>query len=287
MITEQDLYAATGESVAPFGVDAVDIASGTSAMRILTFLDDPSFVQDAISNPHAAVVLASEEIADAVGTTNDIMVIRVPDPRWSFYTLCNYLTAHRPPSQPSVIHESARISPNAYVADHGVRIGAGVIVEPFATIHPHVELAESVIVRSGAVIGCPGFEHKRTSHGVLSVAHDGGVYVGARTEVGPLSNLAQGFQRRQTIVGVDTRIDSLSHVAHGCAIGDRVFLAAGVTVSGSVTVGSDAWIGPGATIMDGLSVGDRARVGLGSVVLKNVPPDGRVVGNPARGQIDG
>lgn len=284
MITEQELLAATGEVVSPFNADAVDIASGRSGEKIITFLDDSRFVQDVLDNPCVAVLLTSDALADSLATPISFEIVRVADPRWSFYTLCNFLTSRRPLPAASDIDESAVVSPLAFVADRGVRIGPGVVVEPFAVIHPYVELAAGVIVRSGAVIGCPGFEHKRTSHGVLSVAHDGGVYVGQRTEIGPLANLALGFQRRQTVIGADVRIDSLCHIAHGCVIGDRTFLASGASISGSVTLGADVWIGPGALVRDRVVVGDRSRVGLGSTVLKDVPPDGRVIGNPARAQ---
>jgi UDP-3-O-[3-hydroxymyristoyl] glucosamine N-acyltransferase len=71
-------------------------------------------------------------------------------------------------------------------------------------------------------------------------------------------------------------------VAHGGQLGDRVFMAAGAVTAGMVTVGDDAWIGPGAVVRDQLTIGRSARVSIGSVVLRDVPDDQVVVGNPAR-----
>ena len=49
-----------------------------------------------------------------------------------------------------------------------------------------------------------------------------------------------------------------------------------------VVIEDDVWIGPNATILKGVRVGARARVEPGAVVVSDVPPDSRVLGNPAR-----
>jgi acetyltransferase-like isoleucine patch superfamily enzyme len=49
-------------------------------------------------------------------------------------------------------------------------------------------------------------------------------------------------------------------------------------VNGNVAIGDRAWIGPGANIANSLSIGKRAHVGLGSTVIRDVAPDGRVLG---------
>ncbi|GHD65391.1 sugar O-acetyltransferase [Jeongeupia chitinilytica] len=49
-----------------------------------------------------------------------------------------------------------------------------------------------------------------------------------------------------------------------------------------ITVEDDAWIGGNAVICQGVTIGARAIVGAGAVVLRDVPPDTIVGGNPAR-----
>lgn len=49
-----------------------------------------------------------------------------------------------------------------------------------------------------------------------------------------------------------------------------------------VTIGSDVWVGAGALILPGVTIGDRSVIGAGAVVVKDVPSDTVVAGNPAR-----
>ena len=49
-----------------------------------------------------------------------------------------------------------------------------------------------------------------------------------------------------------------------------------------VTIGNDVWIGGGVTILAGVTIGDNVTVGAGSVVVKDIPSNVVVAGNPAR-----
>lgn len=56
----------------------------------------------------------------------------------------------------------------------------------------------------------------------------------------------------------------------------------GVESASPIRIGSDVWIGGGALVLPGVTIGDRSVVGAGSVVVRDVPPDCVVAGNPAR-----
>ena len=47
-------------------------------------------------------------------------------------------------------------------------------------------------------------------------------------------------------------------------------------------IGDDAWIGFNATILKGVKIGRGAIVAAGSVVVKDVPDNAIVAGNPAK-----
>ena len=57
---------------------------------------------------------------------------------------------------------------------------------------------------------------------------------------------------------------------------------AGLLDCAPIRVEAGAWIGAGAIILPGVTVGTGAIVGAGAVVTRDVPPDERVAGSPAR-----
>ena len=73
-------------------------------------------------------------------------------------------------------------------------------------------------------------------------------------------------------------------------IGNNVTLYQGVTLGGTgkdvgkrhPTIGSHVTIGAGAKVLGPFTVGDGSKIGAGAVVLKEVPPNSTVVGNPGR-----
>ncbi|WP_045757983.1 NeuD/PglB/VioB family sugar acetyltransferase [Xanthomonas albilineans] len=89
-------------------------------------------------------------------------------------------------------------------------------------------------------------------------------------------------------IGADCRIGEFvtilatTIIGHDVVIGDYVQIGNFVFVGGGVTIGSDVVIHPHSTVIPGITVGDGAVIGAGSVVVKDVPPQVTVAGNPAR-----
>lgn len=81
-------------------------------------------------------------------------------------------------------------------------------------------------------------------------------------------------------------------IGHNCLIGPDVGIYTaghrlqpeGRTLDGyglPITIGNDVWIGGHSTILPGVTIGDGSVVSAGSVVIKDVPPQTLVGGNPA------
>lgn len=94
------------------------------------------------------------------------------------------------------------------------------------------------------------------------------------------------------VIGNGLFIDHGSGVVIGetTVIGDNVTIYQGVTLGGTgkekgkrhPTIGNNVVVGNGARILGSFRVGDSSQVGAGAVVLREVPPNCTVVGNPGR-----
>ena len=126
-----------------------------------------------------------------------------------------------------------------------------------------------------------------------------GCEIGNGTRIGSFVEIQKGAR-----VGSNCKISSHTFVCEGVTIEDEVFIGHGVTfindkypratsANGALQTDDDwtvvpivvkrgASIGSGATILCGVTIGERAIVGAGAVVIRDVPADTTVVGNPAQ-----
>ena len=186
------------------------------------------------------------------------------------------------------------------------------LIHPTAEIHPDAELHSTVQVGAYATIGSQvkvGPETIIGNHVVL----DGWTEIGARNRIfpgaviglepqdlkyeGSLSlvkigddNLIREYVtiNRATLAGEATTIGNGNllmayvHVAHNCAIADRVVISNAVALAGHVCIESRAVIGGVLGIHQFVHIGQMAMVGGMSRIDRDVPPYMLVEGHPAR-----
>lgn len=83
-------------------------------------------------------------------------------------------------------------------------------------------------------------------------------------------------------VGAMTMVNCHSTVGHDARIGPWVTISAHCDLTGYTRVEEGAFLGSRVTVIPGKQVGSSAVVGAGSVVIRDVPPEVTVFGNPAR-----
>jgi hypothetical protein len=106
--------------------------------------------------------------------------------------------------------------------------------------------------------------------------------IGEGSIISPLSIISPNVD-----IGESFHLNRFSSVAHDCKIGNFVTFAPGVKCNGNIIVEDNVYIGSGAIIRQGtkskpLVIGKNSIIGAGSLVLKDVPSNVTVVGNPAR-----
>ena len=188
---------------------------------------------------------------------------------------------------------SVRIHPSA-VVDSQARLGVDVSVGPFSIVGPHVTIGdrtridahalvtgwttmgEGNHVHHGAVLGSPPQDLKYSGLPSQLVIGDRNVfreYVTANLATEP---------GEATRIGSDGLYMAYSHVAHNCAIGDRVVIANAVQLAGYVVVDDWAIVGGGTVVHQFTRIGRHSMIGGGSRVSQDIAPFVKSAGSPPR-----
>jgi len=188
---------------------------------------------------------------------------------------------------------SVRIHSTALV-DPGARLGVDVSVGPGSIVGPDVTLgdrtridAHALVtgwttlgadnhVHHGAVLGSPPQDLKYAglpSHLVIGDRNVFREYVTANLATEP---------GEATRIGSDGLYMAYAHVAHNCAIGDRVVIANAVQLAGYVVVDDWAIVGGGTVVHQFTRIGRHSMIGGGSRVSQDIAPFVKSAGSPPR-----
>jgi UDP-N-acetylglucosamine acyltransferase len=181
------------------------------------------------------------------------------------------------------------------IVDPGAKLGKGVVVGPYCTVGPDVELAEGVEVRSHVVldgrtrVGAGTVIYPFASIGVrpqdLKYKNEPSeLIIGANCTIREHVTVNPGTEGggMLTSIGDNVLLMIGAHVAHDCRIGNNCIIVNQVLLGGHVQVEDFAVIGGGSGVHQFVRIGKHAMIGGLSAVEGDVIPYGTVMGNRAR-----
>jgi UDP-3-O-[3-hydroxymyristoyl] glucosamine N-acyltransferase len=278
-------------------VTIIDACSAKSLKpNALTFAKNQKILGDVLKSTVRPVVVVTTNDSlqkQQLGKASGIGVILSERPRLSFIRAMSLLMEgyDKKPGK-TFIHplavvakdvrtgHSVDISAYAYVGSN-TSIGNNVVIHPNVTIYGNTSIGDNVIIHSGTVIGKPGFGFEPDENGNwIAFPQIGRVVIEDNVEIGGNTVIDRGALE-DTVIGSGTKIDNLVHVAHSVRIGKNCVLVACVQTGGSDVFGDNTWIGPNSSLIQGIRVGSNCLAGVGSVIVKDLPDNTKVAGNPA------
>lgn len=266
----------------------------------VTFINDKRYLS-ALKDSSAAACFMPEGLADQAPETCLALVTRNPQAAYSQAALL----LHRPRrhqgamalSVEAKLEDGVTLGPGVVIGQgaligEGTIIGANTVIGPGVAIGrdcqigPNVSIGFALIgdrvkILSGAVIGEAGFGATLGPAGIIDVPQLGRVILQDGVTIGALSTVDRGAYD-DTVIGENTKIDNLVHIAHNVRVGRNCVMAACVGISGSVTIGDGARFGGRAGVADHLTIGAGAQIGALAGVLRDVPAGETWGGFPAQ-----
>jgi len=109
------------------------------------------------------------------------------------------------------------------------------------------------------------------------------VIIGNNVKIGKgVTAMAGVIFNPKSVIGDFTFFATGAQVEHDCIISEFASISAGSVTGGYVKLGKCSALTLGVTVLDRLEIGENTVVGAGSLVLKSLPSNVLVYGNPAK-----
>ena len=178
------------------------------------------------------------------------------------------------------IGEGTNVGPNSVIGCNAV-IGKECRIHSRVTIYHECTIGDRVVIFSGTVIGSDGFGFVTEENTHYKIPQIGKVIIGSDVEIGA-NCVIDRATIGETIIGDMTKLDNLIHIAHNVKIGVGCLLAAGVGISGSVTIEDYCILAGQSGVVPHVSIGTKSIIAVQSGVTKSLKGGEIYSGMPAR-----
>lgn len=299
-----ELAALTGARVAS-GPDDLAIHEAAPLNRAdgrgVAFIADRKYLAD-LKSSRAGACFVPEALAGEIPPGCAALVTARPQAAWAVAAGALHRPIRHPAGSEFVdptaeLEQGVTLAPGVVIGP-GARIGAGTSIGAGAVIGPGVSIGrgcrigpravigfaligDGVALYAGAVVGEAGFGATGGAAGVVDIPQLGRVILQDNVTIGANTCIDRGAWD-DTVVGENTKVDNLVHIAHNTRVGRNCVMAAYVGISGSVTIGDGVSFGGRAGVADHVTIGSGAGIGAGAGVLRDVPAGEVWSGYPAK-----
>lgn len=168
--------------------------------------------------------------------------------------------------QGSVINHTCIIGNN-------VKIGSNTVIK-------NAIIGNNVKIGSNSSIGQSGFGFAFNKDNNVNIFHTGRVVIQDNSQIGCNCTIDRG-SFSDTIIGENTYLDNLVHVAHNVTIGSNTAIAGQTGIAGSTNIGNYVKIGGQVGISGHIDIGDFVEIAAKSGVRKSITDKQKVMGDPA------
>lgn len=269
-------------------IDGLNLCNRDSKFSsIMSYVTNSKYVDYVNNNKNiTCLVLTLNDFELYKNSINrDITYLIHSSPETLFYNIHNYLYFET--DFYDHYNFETRIGNNVNI-HKSVQIDKGVIIGDDVNIGANTVIKKGSIIDSGVTIGCnstigsEGFQIISGEHGYIHVVHAGRTRIHSNVYIGDNCAVCNSLFEGETIVGENSKIDNLVHIAHNSYVGKNVVITAGVILCGSSVLLDNAWIGVNTSILNNVVIGKNSIIGIGSVVTRSIPDNSKAYGVPAK-----